>query len=153
MPQQLLAGESMVLPTLRRHWIVLVQSMFWPSLAALVLLVAVDGPLWDAANGSSVVLQRGSQPVALVTILFWLSVAGVVLGLVLVYMGAFVGLRGQSALLGRAIVLPSAVVLVLVVFAVKGPGGPIAEAVGGDIRVVITLLALGILGAAGWWTW
>ena len=143
----------MVLPTLRKHWIVLVQSMFWPTVAAVVLLVAVDGPLWDFATGSTVQFQRGAQPVALVAILFWLSVAGLVLGLVLVYIGAFVGMRSQTAMLARAIVLPSAVVLVLVIFAVKGPGGPIAEAVGGDVRVVITLLALGILGLAGWWTW
>src|SRR5690349_17358545 len=42
MPKQLLAGESLVLPPLHRHWIVLVRSLFAPVLVSLLLLVAAD---------------------------------------------------------------------------------------------------------------
>src|SRR5262245_26053983 len=41
----LLAGESMVLPPIKKHWIVLVKGMFWPTIAALVFLVVLDGVL------------------------------------------------------------------------------------------------------------
>src|SRR5262245_5397881 len=39
----LLAGESMVLPPIRKHWVVLVRGMLWPTLIGLFILVLLDG--------------------------------------------------------------------------------------------------------------
>jgi uncharacterized membrane protein YdbT with pleckstrin-like domain len=52
----LLAGESMVLPPIRKHWIVLVKGTFWPALIGLVVLVLLDGLLLDVPLGDSRVL-------------------------------------------------------------------------------------------------
>ena len=41
----LLAGESMVLPPIKQHWIVLAKGLFLPSLIGLLLLLIVDGPV------------------------------------------------------------------------------------------------------------
>jgi len=41
MPKNLLAGESMVLQPLRKHWIVLVNGLWLPSVIGLVLLFIV----------------------------------------------------------------------------------------------------------------
>jgi uncharacterized membrane protein YdbT with pleckstrin-like domain len=41
MPKNLLAGESMVLQPLRKHWIVVVKGLWLPSLIGLVLLFIV----------------------------------------------------------------------------------------------------------------
>jgi len=41
MPKNLLAGESMVLQPLRKHWIVLVNGLWVPSVIGLVLLFIV----------------------------------------------------------------------------------------------------------------
>src|SRR5215471_2470985 len=87
MPTQLLAGESMVLPTIRKHWIVLVRSMIVPTAAAAVLVFVVDGPIWDIVTSTSVRTTSSSGPIPLVDILFWLAVAGVVLSLITAMMG------------------------------------------------------------------
>jgi uncharacterized membrane protein YdbT with pleckstrin-like domain len=52
----LLAGESMVLPPIKKHWIVLVKGTFWPALIGLVVLVVLDGLLLDVPLGDSRVL-------------------------------------------------------------------------------------------------
>jgi uncharacterized membrane protein YdbT with pleckstrin-like domain len=52
----LLAGESMVLPPIRKHWIVLVKGTFWPGLIGLVVLILLDGLLLDVPLGDSRVL-------------------------------------------------------------------------------------------------
>lgn len=56
MPKQLLAGESMVLPPIRKHWIVLVKWMFWPSVVAVVLFAIVDVALSGLVSGDARVL-------------------------------------------------------------------------------------------------
>jgi membrane protein YdbS with pleckstrin-like domain len=145
MPTQLLAGESMVLPTIRKHWVVLAKSMSWPAVVALLLLIVSDSPLWDYVGGTRVGVGRGVSPVPLVVILIWLSVAGVVLSLIMVYMK----LVGAA----RWLFWPSAGALVLLVIIVNGPLANLAGVVGGDARVVITVLALGIVGLAWWWAW
>lgn len=50
---KLLAGESLVLPPIRKHWIVVVKGMFWPSVAALVLFVVVDVILSGFISGDA----------------------------------------------------------------------------------------------------
>ncbi len=56
----LLAGESMVLPPIRKHWIVLVRWMFWPAIAALAILVIIDIALLSVPMGDfRVVLTLG----------------------------------------------------------------------------------------------
>src|SRR5437764_11839478 len=52
----LLAGESMVLPPIRRHWIVFVKGMQWPTLIVLALLFVVDGVLAGSLSGDFRVL-------------------------------------------------------------------------------------------------
>lgn len=47
----LLAGESMVMPSVRQHWIVLFRWMFWPTLIGLLVLVVIDGLLLNAPLG------------------------------------------------------------------------------------------------------
>jgi uncharacterized membrane protein YdbT with pleckstrin-like domain len=42
MPKQLLAGESMVLPPIRKHWIVVFTGVFWPMILSLIVFVVVD---------------------------------------------------------------------------------------------------------------
>lgn len=39
---KLLSGESMVLPPIKKHWIVLVRWMLWPALAGLIVFVLFD---------------------------------------------------------------------------------------------------------------
>jgi len=39
----LLAGESMVLPPIRKHWIVFVKGLQWPIILTLVVLIVIDG--------------------------------------------------------------------------------------------------------------
>lgn len=51
MPKQLLAGESMVLPPIRKHWIVLVSWTFWPLLLSLIVLALVDILLAGVISG------------------------------------------------------------------------------------------------------
>jgi uncharacterized membrane protein YdbT with pleckstrin-like domain len=52
----LLAGESMVLPTIRKHWIVPLRGMLWPLLIGVAVLVLIDGVLIDAPLGDLRVL-------------------------------------------------------------------------------------------------
>jgi uncharacterized membrane protein YdbT with pleckstrin-like domain len=52
----LLAGESMVLPPIKKHWIVLLKGTFWPGLLGLAVLVILDGLLLDVPLGDSRVL-------------------------------------------------------------------------------------------------
>jgi uncharacterized membrane protein YdbT with pleckstrin-like domain len=42
MPNQLLAGESLVIPPLHRHWALLVRGLVPAALTALVVVVVVD---------------------------------------------------------------------------------------------------------------
>ncbi len=42
---KLLAGESLVVPPIKMHWIVLVWWMLWPGLTGLMVLVVLDGVL------------------------------------------------------------------------------------------------------------
>jgi uncharacterized membrane protein YdbT with pleckstrin-like domain len=56
MPKQLLAGESMVLPPIRKHWIVLVKWMFWPAVVAIILFVIVDIALSGVVSADARVL-------------------------------------------------------------------------------------------------
>ena len=53
MPKKLLAGESMVLPPIRKHWIVMVKWMLWPLVVAVVLFVLVDVILAGAVSGDA----------------------------------------------------------------------------------------------------
>ncbi len=50
---KLLAGESLVLPPIKMHWIVLVWWMFWPSLTGLIVLVILDGLLLGVQLGDA----------------------------------------------------------------------------------------------------
>jgi uncharacterized membrane protein YdbT with pleckstrin-like domain len=49
----LLAGESMVLPPIKKHWIVLVKATFWPAALAILVLVVLDGVLLDVPIGDA----------------------------------------------------------------------------------------------------
>lgn len=49
----LLAGESMVLPPIKKHWIVLVKGTFWPAVVGILVLVAVDGVLLNVDIGDA----------------------------------------------------------------------------------------------------
>ena len=42
MPKQLLSGESMVLPPIRRHWIWLVKELLVPAMVVAVVLTVID---------------------------------------------------------------------------------------------------------------
>src|SRR5262249_49669290 len=53
---KLLTGESMVLPPIKKHWVVLVRWMLWPTIVALVLFVVFDVILVDAPLGDARVL-------------------------------------------------------------------------------------------------
>jgi uncharacterized membrane protein YdbT with pleckstrin-like domain len=53
---RLLAGESMVLPPIRKHWIVLAGRLFWPVLIAVALLALVAFLSAPAASGIRVIL-------------------------------------------------------------------------------------------------
>jgi uncharacterized membrane protein YdbT with pleckstrin-like domain len=51
----LLAGESMVLPPIKKHWVVVVKGTFWPTLLGIAAIVVMDGlllgvPIGDAAR-------------------------------------------------------------------------------------------------------
>jgi membrane protein YdbS with pleckstrin-like domain len=52
----LLAGESMVLPPIKKHWIVLVKGTFWPAAIGILILVVLDGVLLDVPIGDARVL-------------------------------------------------------------------------------------------------
>jgi uncharacterized membrane protein YdbT with pleckstrin-like domain len=49
----LLAGESMVLPPIKKHWIVLVKATIWPTLLGTVVLVVLDGLLLGVPIGDA----------------------------------------------------------------------------------------------------
>jgi uncharacterized membrane protein YdbT with pleckstrin-like domain len=71
----LLAGESMVLPTIKKHWIVPVKGMFWPTLIGAAVLVLIDGVLIDAPLGDARVLLTliDLAAVAAAAYLVWLN--------------------------------------------------------------------------------
>jgi uncharacterized membrane protein YdbT with pleckstrin-like domain len=46
----------MVLPPIRKHWIVFIKGMQWPVILALILLVVVDGLLSGSLSGDFRVL-------------------------------------------------------------------------------------------------
>jgi uncharacterized membrane protein YdbT with pleckstrin-like domain len=52
----LLAGESMVLPPIRKHWIVFVKGMQWPLVLTVLVLAVVDGLLAGSLSGDFRVL-------------------------------------------------------------------------------------------------
>src|SRR5215471_13902521 len=52
----LLAGESMVLPPIKKHWIVLVKGTIWPTVAAIVVLVVMDGLFLNVDIGDARVI-------------------------------------------------------------------------------------------------
>ncbi len=56
MPTKLLAGESLVLRPIRKHWIVLVKWTFWPAVLAIVLFVLIDILLAGVISGDARVL-------------------------------------------------------------------------------------------------
>jgi len=56
MPTKLLAGESLVLQPIRKHWIVLVKWTFWPSVLAITLFVVLDVFLAGFVSGDARVL-------------------------------------------------------------------------------------------------
>jgi uncharacterized membrane protein YdbT with pleckstrin-like domain len=55
----LLAGESMVLPPIKKHWIVLLKGVFWPTVIGLVALLIVDGPIDLQLGDARVLLTLG----------------------------------------------------------------------------------------------
>lgn len=74
MPKNLLAGESMVLQPLRKHWIVLVKGLWLPTVIGLVLLFIV----YAAPTVLSALLHISSQSVGdirlvgtLIILLLW----------------------------------------------------------------------------------
>lgn len=71
----LLAGESMVLPPIKKHWIVLVKGTFWPTLIGVVILAVVDGVLIDVPLGDSRVVLTLIVLVALAAVAYvvWLN--------------------------------------------------------------------------------
>ena len=52
----LLAGESMVLPPIKKHWIVLLKGTIWPTLIGILILVVVDGLLLNVDIGDARVI-------------------------------------------------------------------------------------------------
>src|SRR5690348_4092158 len=53
MPTKLLAGESLVLRPIRKHWIVLVKWTFWPAVLAIVLFLLIDVLLAGVISGDA----------------------------------------------------------------------------------------------------
>jgi membrane protein YdbS with pleckstrin-like domain len=51
MPKKLLAGESLVLLPIRKHWVVLAKWTFWPTVVGFVLFVIIDVLLAGVLSG------------------------------------------------------------------------------------------------------
>jgi uncharacterized membrane protein YdbT with pleckstrin-like domain len=56
MPKQLLMGESMVVPPIRKHWIVMAKWVFWPSVLTVVPLAIINLVFDDGPAGQAIVL-------------------------------------------------------------------------------------------------
>src|SRR5215467_204945 len=72
----LLAGESMVLPPIKKHWIVLVKGTIWPTVIGVLILVVLDGlllnvDLGDARVAMNLVVLAVVAAVAYFTWLNW----------------------------------------------------------------------------------
>jgi membrane protein YdbS with pleckstrin-like domain len=68
---KLLAGESLVLPPIRKHWIVVAKGMFWPTIGALVLFLLVDVLLAGAISGDARVVVTLAALVLLGLAAYW----------------------------------------------------------------------------------
>jgi len=71
MPKNLLAGESMVMQPLRKHWIVLVSGLWFPTVVGLALLFIAFLPI-------PLITQEARVLVTVIVLLIWGAWAGVV---------------------------------------------------------------------------
>jgi membrane protein YdbS with pleckstrin-like domain len=144
MATKLLAGESMVLPTIRKHWIVILSSLFWPGLLAVVLLLTTSVPAIAVRSmGRKTELRLDS------TFEQWLFIASVAIA-VLVGL-ALLGLEFRSprapalGCAGGMVALVAAVVLATLLRLVVRDAA---------LVVVITLVvATAVVGVSAWWSW
>jgi membrane protein YdbS with pleckstrin-like domain len=145
MRTSLLAGESMVLPTIRKHWVVIVRTVFWPTVVGLVLLATVGilpAILRGLARGRSFNLQRMLVVPELFIAL--LLVVLLLLNLILDLRLPSVRIPGHVA---RARPLRWLGILVaLLIFAA------VLHAIIGDAEAVVTsIIAIAIIVLAAWW--
>jgi len=74
MPKQLLAGESLALPPIHRHWILIVRGLFPITLTSVIFLLLVDGAMGGLLPGAVrlVLTLAAVAVVGLVGIVVWL---------------------------------------------------------------------------------
>jgi len=100
----LLAGESMVLPPIRKHWVVLVRGMLWPSLIGLFILVLLDGVFLNVQIGDVRVL---------LTLVVLATVAGWAYIVWLNWQAAMLTVTDQRVILEEGIVIRTSKVIPL----------------------------------------
>src|SRR5262249_28034079 len=140
---QLLAGESMVLPPVRKHWIVLVSALVWPVVVGLLLaIVAIVAGVTTASR------QRVDVgPVQPGTIL--LLGACVLVVLVLASVLGLEWPRARVAESGPGCGGWTAILIGLVVLTVV-----LRFLFGAAVELVLALLSsAAIVGYAAWWAW
>jgi membrane protein YdbS with pleckstrin-like domain len=137
MPFKLLAGESMVLPTIRKHWIVIARAVFWPTVVGIVLL-STFGILPVIAS----VLRRGSA------ILVWPEILAAIVIVVLVLIEMTLGLAIPGGIVGGGFFRWLAALVALLILA-----GALRALLGGLAVVLISLVAVVIVALAAWWAW
>jgi len=71
----LLAGESMVLPPIKKHWIVLVKGTIWPTVFGALILIVLDGLLlsFDIGDARVILTLVVLAVVAAVAYFTWLN--------------------------------------------------------------------------------
>jgi membrane protein YdbS with pleckstrin-like domain len=144
MATKLLAGESMVLPTIRKHWIVMVTELFWPVLAAVVLLLTSFVPaIGVRPTGRFTQFSLGTS------FQEWVGIASIALAfaLGLGLLGLEFRPRGARSLgcfPGLAMLVGLVIFAALLRFLIR------------DLQwvVLITLaITTAIVGASAWWAW
>lgn len=140
---KLLAGESMVVPTIRKHWIVMARTLQWPIMVALVLLVAtaVVPALGLTRTGASQHISLSFDPTFIWTVLAIAVVVLVLLGIVGLELPK--GSGGGSGLGPWVAILIGLLILTVLMRVFLG-----------DLQIALSLiLAAAIVGLAGWWSW
>jgi membrane protein YdbS with pleckstrin-like domain len=144
MATKLLAGESMVLPTIRKHWIVIASSLFWPTVFALGMLITSFFPAVGVSRAGPFRLNLTSS------LMEWLGILSV--GLAVIFLLGLIGVEFRGGGAGRSLgCLPALITLIGSVLLGTLLRLVISDAV---LEAVVTLgIASTIVGTATWWAW